>query len=80
MRKIATSLTIFTMFMILPVVSFAYDLGTVQINGFLSQGYLDSGENNFLADSKTGTAQFNEVGLTFTTRITEDLRLGAQLP
>ena len=79
MRKIAIGLTAFMVLLISPIISCAYDLGSVQINGFLSQGYLDSGDNNFLANSKTGTAQFNEVGLTFTTRINEELRLGAQL-
>lgn len=52
----------------------------VRVNGFLSQGYLISSNNNFLGDSKGGgTFQVNEVGLTFTLQATEKLRLGAQL-
>jgi hypothetical protein len=50
----------------------------VNINGFLSQGYLQSNGNNFLADTKSGTAEFNEMGLTITANPTDKLRLGTQ--
>lgn len=51
----------------------------VKINGFLSQGFLQSSGNNFLGDSKNGTFEFNEVGLTFNAEATPKLRLGVQL-
>jgi hypothetical protein len=58
---------------------FAFELGKLQINGFLSQGYLDSSNNNFLdPGSRDGTFQLNEVGLTFNAPISEKLRIGAQ--
>ncbi|MFZ5764638.1 MAG: hypothetical protein ACOY4H_03470 [Thermodesulfobacteriota bacterium] len=52
---------------------------TIQIHGFISQGYLDSSDNNFLADSVNGTWQFHEAGLNLNARITDKLRFGSQL-
>jgi hypothetical protein len=58
---------------------FAFEVGKLQVNGFLSQGYLQSSDNNFLdPNSKDGTFQLNELGLTFTAPISEKLRIGAQ--
>lgn len=57
----------------------AFDISRdVEIHGFVSQGYMKSNENNFLADTKDGTFQFNEAGLNFNTSITDDLRMGIQ--
>lgn len=60
-------------------VSQAYDLGVVDIHGFISQGYLKSDENNYLGKSKDGTFEFNELGLNFSTRLSAKLRVGLQL-
>ncbi|MDY6839866.1 MAG: hypothetical protein SWH78_18050, partial [Thermodesulfobacteriota bacterium] len=47
---------------------------------FISQGYLQSDDNNYLAnDTEDGTFQFNEFGINFATQLTDDLRLGLQL-
>ncbi|MFH1216173.1 MAG: porin [Pseudomonadota bacterium] len=63
-----------------PDLSAAYDINDdIQIHGFLSQGYLDSSGNNFLADSKGGTCQFNEIGVNLNGRINHKLRYGAQI-
>jgi hypothetical protein len=51
----------------------------VDIHGFVSQGYLKTTANNYLAESKRGSPEFSEVGLNFTKSITEQLRVGAQL-
>ena len=51
----------------------------VQIHAFVSQGFLKSSDNNFLADSKRGSFEFTEVGLNFTKSVTDRLRLGVQL-
>ncbi len=51
----------------------------VDIHGFLSQGYLQTNENNFNAETKDGTFQFNEMGINFTTFVTQDLKVGCQL-
>ncbi len=49
------------------------------IHGFLSQGYINSVGNNFFADSKDGTFQINEVGLTIASQVKDQLRLGLQV-
>jgi len=54
-------------------------LDNVDIHGFISQGYLKSNYNNFLAKTEDGTFQFNEAGINFSTDITERLRIGLQL-
>jgi hypothetical protein len=51
----------------------------VQAHGFVSQGFMLSTRNNYLAKSKRGSAEFSEVGLNFTAPVTERLRLGVQL-
>ena len=42
-----------------------FDAGklTLNMHGFLSQGYLKSDANNFLAETKDGTFEFREYGL-----------------
>ncbi len=59
--------------------TFAADEAAVQIHGFISQGYLTTTENNFVADSKNGTLEFNELGLNFSKRLTNELYVGIQL-
>lgn len=61
-----------------------YARGTVnfgnqlEIHGFISQGYLQSDDTSFYPDTKTGTFQFNEMGLTFTLDLSDRLRAGMQ--
>lgn len=50
-----------------------------EIHGFVSQGFLKSSQNNFLAQSERGSFEFNEVGLNFTEKITDRFRIGMQL-
>jgi hypothetical protein len=54
------------------------DLGGIEVHGFISQGYLQSDDNNFFADTEKGTTQFNEMGINFSADVTEKLRLGVQ--
>lgn len=56
----------------------AFDLGMVKVNGFLSQGYINSEGNNFLGETIGGTTEYNEIGLTVSTQINDKLRLGVQ--
>ncbi len=56
----------------------AAELGEVDIHGFISQGYLKSDDNNYLADTEDGSFQFNEMGINFATRLTSRLRCGMQ--
>jgi hypothetical protein len=51
----------------------------LQIHGFVSQGFLVSTGNNYLAESKRGSFEFTEVGLNVTQPLTDDLRVGLQL-
>jgi hypothetical protein len=52
----------------------------VSIHGFLSQGYLISDEYGiYTADTEDGTLEFNELGLNFSTKMTDSLRFGVQL-
>lgn len=57
----------------------AFELGPVNINGFLSQGYINSSGNNFLSNSRAGTTQYNEMAVTVSSQLTEDLHVGMQL-
>ena len=69
-------------FMILGIAcrGFAFDdtWDTVEIHGFISQGFLKSEGNNVIADSEEGTFQFNEFGMNFSTDLTDRLRAGLQ--
>lgn len=51
----------------------------VDIHAFVSQGFLVSSHNNYLANSKRGSFEFTEVGINFTKPIGDNLRLGLQL-
>lgn len=58
----------------------AYDFNEhLSINGFLSQGYIESRNNNFLGDSLDGSFQLNEFGLTVSSTVNDNLRFGFQL-
>jgi hypothetical protein len=56
------------------------NLPELQIHGFISQGYLLSSANNYLADTASrGSFEFSEAGLNLTLPATDRLRLGLQL-
>ena len=56
------------------------EFGSIDIHGFISQGYLVSDDYEFYnADTDSGTFEFNEMGINFTTDLTDNLRLGLQL-
>ncbi len=57
----------------------AGEIGEIDIHGFISQGYMKSDENNFLADTEDGTFEFNETGINFSTWVSPDLSIGMQL-
>jgi len=83
MRKSTLKATLSLMclcLLLVPVSSDAYDLGDyLSINGFLSQGYIHSSDNNVFGDSKDGSFQLNEFALTLNSTPLERLRLGLQL-
>ena len=61
-----------------PTALLAIDIEGLSIHGFISQGYLKSNDNNYLAETKDGTFEFNETALNFSLKPTDNLRLGVQ--
>lgn len=58
----------------------ALDFDHIQIHGFASQGYLQSNRYDYLvANTKEGTVEFNEFGITVMSNLSDRLRLGIQL-
>jgi hypothetical protein len=51
----------------------------VEIHGFVSQGFIWSSPNEYLAASKGGSFEFNETALNFTNQVSDSLRVGFQL-
>ncbi len=51
----------------------------VRINGFIAQGYLQTDKNNFQTDTEEGSFQFNDMGINFSTMLSNNLYLGLQL-
>ncbi len=51
----------------------------IEIHGFVSQGFLKSGENNIFADTEDGTFQFNEFGMHVMAELIEQLHAGLQI-
>jgi hypothetical protein len=51
----------------------------VEIHAFVSQGFILSAENDYLASTKTGSLEFSEVGVNLTKTLPENLRVGVQL-
>lgn len=50
----------------------------IDVHGFVSQGFLLTSANDYLADSSRGSFEFSEVGVNFTLPATDRLRLGVQ--
>ncbi len=59
--------------------TFAFEDSELIIHGFVSTGYMKSNHNNFLLSSKEGSFEFNEFGINFNTKVTDNIRVGAQL-
>jgi len=54
--------------------------GKVDIHGYVSQGYLQTSDNNYLySDTEDGSFQFNEAAINVYTEITPKLSVGIQL-
>jgi hypothetical protein len=50
-----------------------------EVHGFVSQGFIKSTANNYLANSEQGSFEFTEVGINFTSQVTDRMRVGMQL-
>ncbi|NJL60089.1 MAG: hypothetical protein HC887_11080, partial [Desulfobacteraceae bacterium] len=57
----------------------AIEAGNVEIHGFVSQGYLLTNHNNYMADTDGGTFQFNEMGVNFSTDLANLLHIAVQV-
>lgn len=57
---------------------FAYDTDSIQIHGFVSQGFLKSSANNYLTNTEDGSFEFNEFGINFSSQLSDGLHLGMQ--
>lgn len=63
----------------------ALDLGdqgssvTLDVHGFVSQGFAKSTANDYLVNSSKGSFEMSEAGLNFTGQLTDRLRVGLQL-
>lgn len=77
MRWLALYLLIIMMVVSQAVCAFDF-AEKIQIHGFISQGYFKSSNNNFLVESRSGSAEFTEVALNANLSFWQDLRLGAQ--
>lgn len=51
----------------------------VNVHAFVSQGFIKTTDNNYLAESRKGSFEFSEVGINFSRALTDDLRVGLQL-
>ncbi|MEW6079824.1 MAG: hypothetical protein AB1724_18600 [Thermodesulfobacteriota bacterium] len=58
----------------------AVELSGGELHGFISQGYLNSSDNNFLAhDTEDGTMEYMEMGINYNKWLTPGLSAGFQL-
>jgi hypothetical protein len=78
MKKLIVFMTILTLAVwVIPAA--AYEVGGVNIHGFISQGFLYSDGYNYLAnDTEDGSFEYNELGINFSRQMTDKLRIGVQ--
>jgi len=62
-----------------PNIGSCVEIGKVDMHGFLSQGYLLSSDNNYMAETEDGTFQFTEMGINLNYNLLRNLRVGGQL-
>ncbi|MBU1172548.1 MAG: hypothetical protein KKD44_23565 [Proteobacteria bacterium] len=53
--------------------------GGIDLHGFISQGFLQSTDNNFFANTENGSFELKDTGISFSTDITARIRVGIQL-
>ena len=79
MKKIQVFIAAIMMVLISDARIMAREYGSVDIHGFVAQGFLQSTDNNFLANSEEGSFEFNEMGINFGTQLSSNLHMGLQL-
>ncbi|MBT8343057.1 MAG: hypothetical protein HKP58_01595 [Desulfatitalea sp.] len=79
-RKMIGILMVLAALVIFTAPAHATSMGDVDIHGFISQGFIASNEYNYLSHKSTdGSFEFNEVGVNFSKKIADRLRVGIQL-
>ncbi len=78
MKKTIVFLAITFMIFAFKNISQAFEFIDIDVHGFISQGYLKTDKNNYLAETEDGTFQFNEMGINFSTDLTDMLHIGMQ--
>ncbi len=79
MKKSLKLILIWLSFLAVTPVAYSAEVMGVSIHGFISQGYLQSSDYNYHADTEDGTFEFNEIGINLGKRLTNKLHLGLQV-
>lgn len=86
MKRMAMVVTVVATILCLGSTAFGFLKDDIEMHGFVSQGYIESTDNNMFGDSsdgkfelKEGSFEFNEIGISFAVPITDELRFGAQI-
>jgi hypothetical protein len=79
MKKFLKVLIAGMTFLGLTIPAHSAEVAGVDIHGFISQGYLKTSDNNYLAQTEDGTFEFNEFGINFSKELTDKMRVGLQL-
>jgi len=59
--------------------TYALTYENIHIHGFISQGYMVSDRNNYLADTSTGTLEFNDAAINISKQFFPTFHIGCQL-
>jgi hypothetical protein len=59
--------------------NFTVDGKTIQVHGFVSEGFADSTNNNYLTMDTTQGSSFTDGGVNVSTQLTDRFRVGAQI-
>ncbi len=78
MKKLCLAFSLSFLFLFQTEIVDAYDVEGVSIHGYISQGYLKSDDNNYLAYTEKGTFEFTEVGFNLSKDF-DKLRVGLQV-
>jgi hypothetical protein len=69
----------FTSLLFLVLAETAYTMESqVDIHGFVSQGYIQTTDNNYFGETEDGSFEFNEFGINFAKELTDSLHVGIQ--
>ena len=66
------------LFLLIPGVCRSFDLGSLNVHGFASQGYLWTTDNDYLAKTERGSTEFNDVAINVSSELSDRLRVGFQ--